>query len=157
MGIAFGVIDRESYDKLNELYEDGIIEEKFYRELETAKSEKQLVEVILIHVNITSHLINKIWNCLSMKKWSGERGKSSDWTFFNRIQLCFWVKLLANGGIISRDVCQSEWFTDQQIINNIPELEDNQFILSIRTVRKYSNRTTYFVHPLFLNEVKDVN
>jgi len=93
-----------------------------------------------------------MWNFVM--NWNDKRGKEND-TTFNQEQSKFVKKLLLHNGVYSRDECQREILTDQQIRNQITALEDMDIVICIRTKKAYDNKSLYIIHPKQLIKLRE--
>ena len=149
----FECLTEDSYATIKKLNRKEIISDGAYKELEDCKCIREERRVILKFYKISElELKDLMWNFVM--NWNDKRGKEND-TTFNQEQSKFVKKLLLHNGVYSRDECQREILTDQQIRNQITALEDMDIVICIRTKKAYDNKSLYIIHPKQLIKLRE--
>jgi len=149
---GFICLDRESYDKINELHrKKKSIPDEFYFEREDAKNYTQLIKAIkkYIVINSKEKCQELLWDFIKELERKCERAKKTE---ANISHIRFFYQLLSNFGVYTKEQCQRDILTESQIKENISYLEDLNWIVSIKTKRLHGSKTVFMVN---LNKIKE--
>lgn len=152
---VFRCFTKETYNLFQELHKKKIISDEEYGKLERCENIKEAMILIQRNFSITENEIMPLWKYIIYSSWKWKRANRKESNVFNDTQSSFIKELTKKNGVYERNKCLNESFTDQQISTQIRELEDMNYISSLRISKKHGNKTIFILNPEMMREIRN--
>ncbi len=151
---TFRCFTNDTYKLFHKLHKKKIINDEKYIKLGQCPSKKQAFKIVSECFSISEQIHQEIWKYLfSQIRWI--RCKPRESIYFNEWQIIFFLELMKYNGVITRNHCLKEILTDQQISTQITQLEQMNFICSVKVRRSFGNTTIFIFNPEMIKEIQD--
>lgn len=150
----FECLSDESYEKLKSLHRKSLISKKDYENIEDCVNKKK-IESILNNIvildkisvsNIWMYIINHVWT------WNSRERKTNK--TFNELQSAFLKELISCGGMMSQMYCLKSVLTYHEVTEYLPELEEWDIIVTVKTRKSHGNKKYYLIHPQIIDKIR---